>query len=283
MDFNNYHAIQSRENSPMNPQSPHYGGTITLSSIDTRADTPQYKTSKDDRDSIPVTPPPTVTSIARSPDPPEYPHSFHAPNSSKSPQSRLITSPTPSNSDNKICQWYCCSCGQSYGSVLYKDSEGNLETREEHQQKNSNSDSNNNYILDNLRYYSQVVYRDHINNSMATNISQPSSSSNELSRSNYNDSRPAFKTTLSEPIYSDFKSPKPAVPNYTLHTPPGPIPHFDHSTPMMSPTSTDLQNGNTIDYQERIILSVPTRFTCHRCNHMMCPYCPKLRLKDLDH
>lgn len=32
---------------------------------------------------------------------------------------------------------------------------------------------------------------------------------------------------------------------------------------------------------ETVLLKVPTRFTCHRCNHMMCPYCPKVRVKDL--
>ena len=64
-------------------------------------------------------------------------------------------------SDNKICQWYCCSCGQSYGSVLYKDDYREVRPNGQPPQKRARSLDSSNYILDSLKYYSQVVYRDH--------------------------------------------------------------------------------------------------------------------------
>ncbi|EGW31209.1 uncharacterized protein SPAPADRAFT_141071 [Spathaspora passalidarum NRRL Y-27907] len=252
------HSITSGTNSPIDNTSPHFGGSLSV--IGAKPDPNQYK--KDNSDSSA----PQSKPASFSPDPPDYPHSYHASN----PRSRSISTPTRialSSSENKICQWYCCSCGQSYGSVIYKDADGHVETREEHE-RNNNTDPNTNYILDNLKYYSQVVYRDHLHT--VTNIPRPN-----------NDNHSMRKSKSSEPMYSDCIQPKPMILNYTSSSPPSPTMN-PVTTPLMSPISLDLQNNNTINYQERIIISAPTRFTCHRCDHMMCPYCPKLRLKDLD-
>lgn len=161
-------------------------------------------------------------------------------------------------SDNKICQWYCCSCGQSYGSVLYKDDYREVRPNGQPPQKRARSLDSSNYILDSLKYYSQVVYGDHKH--VISNASFSAGSSvNSNADTNYFDCKTA--TTDTEESHSPTITP---------------------NTPMLSPLHLNLNHNSFIDYREKIILNIPTRFTCHRCDHMMCPYCLKLRLKDLD-
>ncbi|KAI3402604.2 hypothetical protein KGF56_004696 [Candida oxycetoniae] len=281
-------------------------------------------------------------------------------------------------SDNKICQWYCCSCGQSYGSVLYKDDVDetkaanskdienteaanskdienteaanskdienaetanskdienaetanskdienaetanskdienaetanskdieNAETANSKDIENTeaanakiieNADATSssahwtsatnprsNYIFDSLKYYSSVVYRDHketISPTIAKANNCFDSKSSQLQQQQKVDGKPAHLSENNrakrrlETSEEDSKSPDS----------PSNIPYI----PVLSPLHFDLNNSNNnlIEYQDRVILNIPTRFTCHRCDHMMCPYCLKLRLKDID-
>ncbi|CAX42563.1 conserved hypothetical protein [Candida dubliniensis CD36] len=194
-----------------------------------------------------------------------------APNRSFSQNHLLPNEPTTeksshnslSTSDNKICQWYCCSCGQSYGSVLYRDDYREVRPNGQPPQKRARSLDSSNYILDSLKYYSQVVYRDHKH--VISNASFSSSSSvNNNADTNYFD----CKTTTTD--------------SSTQSTEGSHSPIIAPNTPMLSPLHLNLNHNSFIDYGEKVILNIPTRFTCHRCDHMMCPYCLKLRLKDLD-
>ncbi|KAK6885038.1 hypothetical protein K4I79_003926 [Candida tropicalis] len=187
-------------------------------------------------------------------------------------------------SNNRICQWYCCSCGQSYGTVLYKDDYNSFQPNGEPEQHRATTLDSSNYILDNLKYYSQVVYRDH------KHVLSNGSSSNDNSTNYFNfKDRGSVSSTSSTtshqpiPISNTSSSTIPADQRkYSLenHSPESPTFLPQPSSHILSPLNIEL-NDNLIDYQEKIILNIPTRFTCHRCSHMMCPYCPKLRLKDL--
>lgn len=130
--------------------------------------------------------------------------------------------PLPPN-DNKICQWYCCSCGQSYGSIIYKKPP---------EQVSLVTDIHE-YLLQNLKHYSSLVY------------DEEASDQTRVPRTN-NDpyTVPGFESSSSENV------------DMTL-----------------SPSGAENENS--------VLLKIPTRFNCHRCSHMMCPYCPKVRFKDL--
>ncbi len=39
----------------------------------------------------------------------------------------------------------------------------------------------------------------------------------------------------------------------------------------------------SIDNSPNGQISLPSRFDCNRCGHMMCPYCPKMRYGDCKH
>ncbi|KAL6450806.1 hypothetical protein SBY92_001052 [Candida maltosa Xu316] len=176
----------------------------------------------------------------------------------KSPNITPNNSPI-STSDNTICQWYCCSCGQSYGTVLYKDDHSNQNQQHQPLPSSSSSTSSSNYILDNLKYYSQVVYRDHkhvISNSPSLS---GNNAANNSSTNYFECKQPTTTTTTTTNNHQDYPD-----------------------SPTLSPIDLNNNKNNLIDYQEKTVLNIPTRFTCHRCSHMMCPYCPKLRLKDLD-
>ena len=107
---------------------------------------------------------------------------------------------TSLSNKNQICQWYCCLCGQSFGQIYYK--------------ADSNISLNENDSFENLKYYSQIIYKD-------------------------------------------------AEMRFT-------------SEAYVAPLESEIKTS------AEIVLKIPTRFTCHRCDHMMCPYCPKIRLKDLN-
>lgn len=195
-----------------------------------------------------------------------------------------MTTPQSSIDDNKICQWYCCSCGQSYGSVIYKhkhddddqEHDANDEIQEHGEQEQQHSfrpqrvreNSSNNYIMDNLRYYSRVVYRDHISAGLLTELEQ------QRQPPLHSTTRPLPIRSISD--YTDCKQPMPIIANHPMLVTHSAQPSTSPSQ-LLSPISLDGTN-----YQDdNVIVSIPTRFTCHRCDHMMCPYCPKLRLKDL--
>ncbi|KAK6460161.1 hypothetical protein DFJ63DRAFT_338110 [Scheffersomyces coipomensis] len=165
---------------------------------------------------------------------------------------------TTTNDTNKICQWYCCSCGQSYGSIIYKAT--SIEEPV--------STFLRTHDLHGLKYYSQMSYTNndhpppidvtHIKPDLNHRISQ-NSDSFDL----YQDTIPSRNSSTSS-SGSCFSS------------------HI-HRT---NSTDTEIQSippeiETTSNNKEDVILNTPTRFDCHRCNHMMCPYCPKLRLKDL--
>lgn len=199
-------------------------------------------------------------------------------------------------SNNRICQWYCCSCGQSYGTVLYKDDYNSFQPNGEPEQHRATTLDSSNYILDNLKYYSQVVYRDHkhvLSNSTSneeptTNYfnckdCEPESSSSSLSTNrnhNHNHHHHHYQPipTTNIPSSTTTNQRKYSIEN---HSPDSPTFLSENPRNILSPLNIELNDDNLIDFKEKFILNIPTRFTCHRCSHMMCPYCPKLRLKDL--
>ncbi|WLF78572.1 hypothetical protein PVL30_002312 [Lodderomyces elongisporus] len=249
-------------------------------------------------------------------------------NKTRSP-GRLSPSSTASSTaalENKICQWYCCSCGQSYGSVLYKDNNTNLQRSNSLNEEctessinstvanntsqnlntaantttsnlgssnssaaaaaTSSSSSSSNYVFDNLRYYSSVVFQDHkhvIMNSpklqKAEGYFDHRSTQSQIS---YNS---AAIRNADGNVQTNSTTPCTSHTNLThLDTTCPESPTIKPHTPILSPLHLDLNNSSTglIEYQDRVILNTPSRFTCHRCDHMMCPYCLKLRFKDLD-
>lgn len=148
-----------------------------------------------------------------------------------------VVSPINLQDQNRICQWYCCECGQTYGSIIYKQ-KNNYSTTSNSQYRNanisnpntSNSNSNSEYnITEKLRYYSQFIYSHH----------------------------EAATAEIHEPDPDD---------------------KYDSDDSILHTNLLDDSKSKI----EEIILDPPTRFTCHRCNHMMCPYCLKVRIKDLD-
>lgn len=153
-----------------------------------------------------------------------------------------------SNNANKICQWYCCSCGQSYGSIIYKcDKDG-----DERYGKNDSERKAEDVLLRKLKHYSNILYH----------------SSSLLSPDQSCLVSPTFATGNPQTGYFDMIRAK--DPTHSGH---------QHVSEVHSP-HVSLPYGY-VDYNDRISLSIPTRFTCHRCSHMMCPYCLKIRLKDL--
>lgn len=135
-----------------------------------------------------------------------------------------IHAPISLQDKNRICQWYCCECGQTYGSIIYKQKSGHYST---------SASTDQSSIIENLKYYSQFIY-------------QPPHRTHE------------------DPETHD---PEPDV-------------KYDSDDSILQ-TNLPTLNSNNSEVEE-IFLDPPTRFNCHRCNHMMCPYCLKVRIKDLD-
>ncbi|KAK6200513.1 uncharacterized protein RJT21DRAFT_114923 [Scheffersomyces amazonensis] len=181
--------------------------------------------------------------------------------------STLPSSGSLDNQDcNKICQWCCCNCYQSYGSILYTSalrppiSPLSPTHREVH----------------NLLYYSQLAYgihditdisseyhqHDHKVTSDNSNLCEaPSSSSQNTNTPEY-----THELVTSQNSFSSNRDTPKSISALKLH--------LQESAGSSTEQSTVLRNPN-------IILKEPTRFNCHRCNHMMCPYCPKVRIRDL--
>ncbi|CAK9437752.1 uncharacterized protein LODBEIA_P21300 [Lodderomyces beijingensis] len=264
-------------------------------------------------------------------------HKFEPKSPSTMSPSSSSSSSTTTALDNKICQWYCCSCGQSYGSVLYKhdyDQKTALDSRHHHHHHHphesqiaegstsfasttSAANINPNYIFDSLKYYSSVVYRDHkhaISNS-PTLTKASSYIDLKLQQQHHEPRRNSWKppsTLAKSPVSQKHKntsneeqqqkeeedeeeeehaegqycrnecSEHSIIYKSSNRSPPQTPPQ---PPALLSPSHLHLDlisNNKLIEYQDRVILNIPTRFTCHRCDHMMCPYCLKLRLKDID-
>ena len=152
--------------------------------------------------------------------------------------------------ENKICQWYCCSCGQSYGNIIYKGDSTHKDINI------TNYHTLHDYLLENLKYYSQVVYGDGDDNLQFQYLGPKQ----QFQAQHLNVSH---SSQSASPI-SDNPS---LLPNHHIHR--------DLGTNYSYSTTTGSSGGPSL------MVESPTRFVCHRCSHMMCPYCPKVRLRDL--
>lgn len=150
-------------------------------------------------------------------------------NSSNSPTSSssatLIQSLHPEvENSNKICQWMCCYCGQSYGSIMYTSVDPRIPPLE----YISYHKEEPNYKYQGMsKVFNLVILEDNRNQNTEGLDQRATRTSTEI------------------------------IPN-------------------------NINNEDESNINKRIILSVPKRFVCHRCHHMMCPYCKKIRLKDID-
>lgn len=195
-----------------------------------------------------------------------------------------IANYTPKPNDTKICQWYCCLCGQLYGSIIYKKTPvpdnhvaaANPATSDE---------SVNDYLIRSIKYYSQIVYN--LGGFPAPSASPPVAGdddavvgdglpddvyANEISPYD----NPEVRRLSS---FNDILSPLIIAETNLVVTP---TPVFIRTTSTTAYNFDKVQQPCTeTKTEDDVILNIPTRFTCHRCDHMMCPYCPKVRVKDL--
>lgn len=166
--------------------------------------------------------------------------------------------------DQKICQWYCCQCGQSYGSITYtgEDRHHDLEDSATKSDSASADDSREHHDESNplqaLRYYSQFVYDNPVTGAYSYAASHirgfldGDSTSEECEETDGSQSSQPPQVSRQN-LTNDVTSS-----NYLIQL--------------------DPENR-----RQQVYISVPSRFNCHRCNHMMCPYCLKIRVKDLKH
>lgn len=151
--------------------------------------------------------------------------------------------------DNKICQWYCCDCGQSYGTIIFKD-------KQDIGRNNSN--------ISTVKYYSSILYNKHI-------VINESLSPMEEDDYDYLTVKNVIlkhtKLSIVIPDNMDVYSHSSTINANISHRIEQPHPHCQD----------DLHDND----EATILVNGPKRFNCHRCQHMMCPYCPKIRYKDL--
>ncbi|KAK6458684.1 uncharacterized protein RJT20DRAFT_4272 [Scheffersomyces xylosifermentans] len=235
------------------------------------------------------------------------------------------TKPLASANDNKICQWYCCSCGQSYGSIIYPNSVEEDVSRNLHPHKdtpnhglpiatkysngtngsyfnpsihsstsNHHTNSTSDYLLQNLKYYSQIVYSKGIDTPHRPDsaLSGRSISEDTSFYRNYDIYSPSLSNVQTIDDEQENLSFKRSESLGDLLDGDAAISlrdeDYEDSTTVPS-TATSTISSNTDSGSQfsesgqgsNIILNIPTRFTCHRCDHMMCPYCPKVRMRDL--
>lgn len=147
--------------------------------------------------------------------------------------------------DNKILQWVCCECGLAHGSIIY----------------NSQHQSN------------------------LTNLPPPPPSLPIISK---DDSNTSLNEDESGDLISKVKFYSQLIYNRDYTASNDSILNNQYpNSPLQSPIYSDNDNNSIISNEEdlkieEILLKPPSRFTCHRCYHMMCPYCLKIRTKDLD-
>lgn len=169
--------------------------------------------------------------------------------------SHIEGAPSRISDQSKICQWYCCLCGQLYGSIIYTN-----DTDAEITSTTADATSLDDYLIRSIKYYSQIVY-----NTPA--LHSPDATSVYAAEINPYEQLVVLRLALLNDLLS------PLLIEDTNVTP---TPIFLRNTPNL-PYGMD----KTAKVRDDVILNVPTRFTCHRCDHMMCPYCPKVRVKDL--
>ncbi|CAN3367091.1 hypothetical protein DICA1_E22100 [Diutina catenulata] len=198
---------------------------------------------------------------------------------------------TPKPNDTKICQWYCCSCGQSYGSIIYKPTSevddvtpthptfptlpatepipaasGAITTEEDPKDGDASTNQLNDYLIKSIKYYSQIVYN---------KLDTPTIPEEETNPYADEINPYEFPEVRRSSSFNDVISPTLLAETNSVVTP----------TPIYIRTTTSTTPASNYDYDDMgrddVILNIPTRFTCHRCDHMMCPYCPKVRVKDL--
>lgn len=169
-----------------------------------------------------------------------------------------------SQNANKICQWYCCSCGQSYGSIIYKD---NRETEIAEEKEDD-------IFIKKLKYYSQILYSG----------GDPSYSKYEYLNSSKNLRTPEERVNVNyfEPVRRRSSSMTDLNENFKRLGDTEPVPHAISTFPSSCTSPSVSPVPGLFEYNSKVAVCIPTRFNCHRCNHMMCPYCLKIRLRDLD-
>lgn len=164
------------------------------------------------------------------------------------------------HNESKICQWYCCSCGQSYGLIIYKE-DGETPKTVDHIEEQ--------IPIQQLKYYSLLLY----NGSIPTTPNYDylgSANSGDLSREHYFDSMKKSSSMSELNDYSKCRLSDIVPEGHSLST-----------VPLARASPSHFPNG-LFRYNDKVSVHIPTRFNCHRCNHMMCPYCLKIRLRDLD-
>ncbi|EGV63092.1 hypothetical protein CANTEDRAFT_114402 [Yamadazyma tenuis ATCC 10573] len=195
---------------------------------------------------------------------------------------------------DQILQWYCCDCGQSYGTVMYQDHLIDLAQQQQHlilakatspgrglsppsspaatppepQETQSISSSQSTPI----KRYKSLLYSLSDRESLMNLLSGLASPAGENTVSNSDDDD---DTELEEYAYHSnselsHSTEVPLAANYTLESP-------DASLLAANGHGHRAYPSNLSQY----LVSIPERFTCNRCCHMMCPYCLKLRCRDI--
>lgn len=203
-----------------------------------------------------------------------------------------IANYTPKPNDTKICQWYCCLCGQLYGSIIYKKT--TLPDNHPAAAVNpaaADNESVNDYLIRSIKYYSQIVYN--LRGSQALAAALLAAPSSVGASPHHHDDDDAVDDNVYAHEISPYDNPEVrrlASFNDIL----SPL-IIEETNLVVTPTPVFIRTTSTTAYNfdkvhslctdgtaaDDVILNIPTRFTCHRCDHMMCPYCPKVRVKDL--
>ncbi|CUM64691.1 uncharacterized protein PRCAT00002300001 [Priceomyces carsonii] len=186
--------------------------------------------------------------------------------------SQAVTPGDQGAQGNKICQWYCCSCGKSYGTIMYKQVE----------------DLEREALMTNLKYYSQLTYSN-VNEDRSEWWSEGDTGYKYEagdSERRYN-ARLSMMSSLTSPLTSISSYEAPGITDGRCQTNPNGREeeyhqhHQHHNHHNYHDNNQHNHHDNSYNSKDTVILDVPTRFTCSRCNHMMCPYCLKTRYKDL--
>ncbi|CAH6722102.1 hypothetical protein CLIB1444_08S01926 [[Candida] jaroonii] len=172
--------------------------------------------------------------------------------------------------DEKICQWYCCDCGQSYGTIIYKDKNVKKDSPNADVKYYSSMLYNNNIIIDYKDFLSPTIETQEddyfkvrtvdLNNSKSRNQKIHQQIKDHININDHHDHHNNSNNTLD---------------NQLLH-------NQSSSSNQKEYTRNDSLSSEENDSElDELLINGPKRFSCHRCQHMMCPYCPKLRYKDL--
>lgn len=160
----------------------------------------------------------------------------------------------------KICQWYCCDCGQTHGQILYTDAPSDVPSKTDY--------------IGKVKYYSRVVY-DKSHNNHENYDCHEGASPNDTNTLPLNATHMHTHTHTHDADTLHLHDLPPLSPagdsdNESLDSPPLPLTYLLH-----------IDKDYLGVQKQKVVLDPPSRFTCRRCNHMMCPYCLKIRLRDL--